>query len=129
MIDNFEEVMAKRTDSELAKIVAGPEGNYQSAALDAARKEFDKRNLSTELLVSAKQEFERDQKLMDHRSGIPLGTDLKVLTFMFPGIIQIILSGKLKDDGYDRKASELSRWTLYGFGFYVGLFILISILS
>jgi hypothetical protein len=40
-----------------------------------------------------------------------------------------MFSGTYKADGYDRKAKQLVRWTLYGFGFYFGFIILMGILS
>ena len=129
MTNNFEDVMSKRTDADLLKIVTGPADDYQPAALEAAKKEFAKRNLSADQLATVMQENEQDQKLKDDKANQPLGTGWKVLTFIFPGLIQIIFSGTFKADGYDRKAKELVRWTIYGFGFYVGLVVLISLLD
>ena len=129
MTNNFEDVMSKRTDADLLKIVTGPADDYQPAALEAAKKEFAKRNLSADQLETAKQKIEQDQKVKEDIANQPLGTGWKVLTFIFPGLIQIIFSGTFKADGYDRKARELLKWTLYGFGFYVGLAVLISLLD
>lgn len=129
MTNNFEDVMSKRTDADLLKIVTGPADDYQPAALEAAKKEFAKRNLSADQLETAKQKIEQDQKVKEDIANQPLGTGWKVLTFIFPGLIQIIFSGTFKADGYDRKARELVKWTLYGFGFYVGLAVLISLLD
>lgn len=121
--------MSKRTDEALFKIVNGPEDDYQPAAFEAAKKEFAKRNLSIDQLTSIKQEVENDEKINNDKATEPLGSSWKVLTFLFPGIIQIIFSGTFKADGYDRKAKELVRWTIYGIGFYVGLIILLSLLD
>lgn len=129
MTNNFEDVMSKQTDAELLKIVTGPIEDYQPAALEAAKKELAKRNLSADRLVTVKQEVEHDQKLKDEKANQPLQTGWKVLTFIFPGLIQTVFSGTFKADGYDRKAKELVNWTIYGFGFYVGLIVLISLLN
>jgi hypothetical protein len=41
----------------------------------------------------------------------------------------LILAGTVKAGGYDRKAKEMRKWTLYGFCFYVGLGLLLSLLT
>ena len=104
MTNNFEDVMSKQTDADLLKIVTGPPDDYQPAALDAAKKELAKRNLSIDQLTTVKQEIERDRKSKDEKANRPLGTGWKILTFIFPGLIQIIFSRVFKSDGYDRKA-------------------------
>ncbi|MES2764438.1 MAG: hypothetical protein V4642_01110 [Bacteroidota bacterium] len=124
MSNQFEEVMAGRTDTELLKIVTGPQDGYQPAALEAAKKEFTRRNLSSDQVEISKQVIETEQKVKDEKANTPLGTGWKVLTFIFPGLIQLMLSGVFKADGYSRKSKELSRWTLYGFGFYIIVILL-----
>lgn len=129
MANRFDEVMSKKSDAELLKIVTGSLDDYQPDGLEAARREFEKRNLSADRLETVKQEIEQKQKLKIDKANQPLGPAWKVLTFIFPGLIQIIFSGTFKADGYDRKAKELVRWTIYGFGFYVGLVVLILLLD
>lgn len=129
MTNRFDEVMSKKSDVELLKIVTGSPDDYQPDGFEAARIEFEKRNLSANRLETVKQKIEQDQKIKIEKANSPLGLVWKVLTFIFPGLIQIIFSGTFKADGYDRKAKELVRWTIYGFGFYFGLVVLISILD
>ena len=62
------------------------------------------------------------------KSNIKLDIVWKVLTLIFPGILQLLIAGTFRADGYDRKAKELSQWTIYGFIFYFGLAILMAIL-
>ncbi|MCO4294068.1 hypothetical protein NF867_14470 [Solitalea sp. MAHUQ-68] len=87
------------------------------------------RNLSDDQIETANQENIRITEITESKSNTPLGTFWKVLTFIFPGVIQIIFSGTFKADGYDRKAKELVRWTLYGFSFYLGLAFLIFLID
>ena len=129
MTNNFDEVMSKRTDAELLKILNSPEGDYQPIALDAAKREFAKRNLSDDQVSTAKQEIEEDKKIKDEKANVPLGTGWKILTAFFPGFLQLVFSGTFKADGYDRKAKELVQWTFYGFGFYGGIVFLIILLE
>jgi len=85
--------------------------------------------LSSERIAAAKQQIENEQKAKSVKADAPLTRVWKVLTFIFPGVIQILFSGTFKADGYDRKAKELLTWTLYGFGFYIALVILISLID
>lgn len=127
MTSKFEDVMAQRTDADLLKIVSAPLDDYQPEAVEAAKQELAKRNLSYDQLAATQQEVEDKQRIRTEKANEPLGFLWKVLTFLLPGLLTIVLSGLFKADGYDRKASDLTKWTLYGFGFYLGIIILIII--
>jgi hypothetical protein len=129
MENKFTSVMTQRTDAELLKIVNEQKNDYQPEALEAAELELKNRNLSTERVQEAIQENETKKQIETEKANMKLSGGWKVLTFIFPGLIQIIFAGTFKADGYERKASELTKWTLYGFGFYFGLVILIMILN
>ena len=129
MTNNFDEVMSIRTDAELLKILNSPVGDYQPIALEAAKREFAKRNLSDNQVSTAKQEMDENQKIKDEKANVPLWIGWKILTAIFPGILQIIFYGTFKADGYDRKAKELVQWTLFGFGFYGGIVLLFILLE
>jgi hypothetical protein len=129
MDNQFTNVMAQRTDAELLKIVNELRSDYQPDALGAAEKELSKRNLSTLQIQEASKENQIKHKIDAEKATTKLGGGWKTLAFIFPGIILIIFSGAFKADGYDRKARELTKWTLYGIGFYLGLIVLISILN
>ena len=92
-------------------------------------KELAKRNLSFERIEKAKKENEIKAQVASEKANRKLEPGWKILIFIFPGIIQIIFAGTFKADGYDRKARELTKWTLYGFGFYFGLVLLFMILN
>jgi hypothetical protein len=128
MDNEFDEVMRKRTDSDLIRILNSATGDYQSAALEAAKREFERRSLSETQLNTIKQEIEQKNQADDAKANEPLGTGWKILACIFPGIIQLMFAGVLKADGYDRKAKEMFKWTLYGLVFYFGLIVLLVIL-
>ncbi|MFI5162170.1 MAG: hypothetical protein ACHQHN_12900 [Sphingobacteriales bacterium] len=127
MENEFDAIMVQRTDAELIAILNGPKENYQSAAMEAAQRVFNKRNLSQEQIIVAEHEIETIRLKDDAKANEPLGVVYKIWAFIFPGIFLIIFSGTFNADGYDRKAKELRRWNLYGFGFYVGLILLLFI--
>jgi hypothetical protein len=129
MDNKFTSTMTQRTVAELLKIVNEQRNDYQPEALEAAELELKNRNLTIERVQEAIQENETKKQIKTEKANVKLSGGWKVLTFIFPGLIQIIFAGTFKADGYDRKASELTKWTLFGFGFYVGLVILIMILN
>jgi hypothetical protein len=126
MENNFEYVMSKQTDIGLFKILTGPQTDYKPEALEAARNEFAKRNLSADQFETLKQEIEEEEEIKNEKANVPLDLSWKVLTFIFPGMINLMFHGMFKTQGYTRKASELVSWTLYGAGFYAALIILLS---
>ncbi|HTE00508.1 MAG TPA: hypothetical protein VK668_14540 [Mucilaginibacter sp.] len=129
MANDFEEIMGKQTNAALIKILKSEPGDYQPAALEAAQNEFNHRNLSEEKITAVKQAIEQEKQLEENKANESLGIGWKILTFIIPAIFTLILGGTLKADGYTRKYKELVRWTLYGFGFYVGLFVLMAVLA
>ena len=122
---DFAKSMEESSDAELIKIVTIDRNDYQKVALIAAEKELSRRNLSSEQISSAKKINEVQKVIKDTKANAPLDFHWKILAVIFPGVFQIIISGILKGDGYDRKAKELTKWTLIGIGFYI-LIIYIS---
>jgi hypothetical protein len=129
MENEFDDVMRKRTDADLIKILNGPPEDYQPAALEAAKREFERRNLSEAQVTVATQEIIQEQEVDEAKANTPLTTFPKIFAFILPGILLLMFAGTYKADGYDRKAKELVRWTLYGFGFYFGFAVLMFVLS
>lgn len=128
-MNRFEKIMANNSDSELLKIVNEQRADYEQEAVEAAEKELAQRNLSTEQIFIAEEKNEAHKKARLNRANTELGDGWKALTFIFPGLLPLLLSGALKADGYTRKAKELSKFTLYGFGFYIGILILVMVIS
>ena len=123
---DFNETMKSSSDEELIKIVTYERDNYQEAAIKAVEIELEKRNLNQTDIYSAQDSIEAKYEQQQLKAETPLDTHWKILTFIFPGILQIILSGTFKSEGYDRKASELVKWTFFGFGFYVLVILILS---
>jgi hypothetical protein len=126
---DFTETMKQASNAELLKIVTTDRDDYQEGAVKAAETELSKRNLSIEEITAAEMFNEQQQQILLKKANAPLESHWKILTFIFPGVINFIFSGTFKGDGYDRKANELVKWTLYGVGFYIGFILLISLLS
>jgi hypothetical protein len=129
MENKFTSSMVQLSDSELLKVVTIARNDYQPEAIEAAEIELKNRNLSVQKTEEVIKENEALEQIKIDKANKELGITLKVLSFIFPGIIQVLFSRVFKADGYDRKARELLKWTFYGFGFYLGIVILIIILS
>jgi hypothetical protein len=126
--NQFAEAMTKRSDADLIEIVTTLRDDYEPEAVVAAEAEIKTRNLSIEQIETAKAENDERNHLKSEKANEPLATGWKILNFIFPAIISLVLAGTYKADGYDRKATEAWRWTFYGFGFYFGIVLLLMLL-
>jgi len=129
MSNEFAEAMGKRSDAELIGIITRYRNDYQPDAVIAAENEFSKRNLSLDQVETAKQEAHKKDYLQKLKADAPLEVYWKILTCIFPGLLNIILGLIFKASGYDRKFRQLVWWTLYGIGFYIALIFSIMFLS
>jgi hypothetical protein len=125
---SFTELMSQKSDEQLLKIVARP-ADYQPEALEAAQREISKRNLSTDRLEVAKKVVIQEEEILTAKSKLPLEGVYKALAFFLPGIILLMISSALRTNGYEKKASDLVRWTVFGFGFYIAVGIFFSMLG
>jgi uncharacterized membrane protein YcjF (UPF0283 family) len=129
MKNEFEDVMAKRTNAQLIAVINSPIGDYKPEAVEAAKAEYENRGLSEEQIVSANKEIEEKQESDDFKANQPLSSNRRFFAAIFPGLILFAFAGLYKAEGYTRKAKELQTWTVYGFCFYAGVIILLKILS
>ncbi len=124
MPNQFNKVMQKKTNEQLLKIINSPGGDYQAEALEAANAELNSRDLSKAYLAGASQALQAEQEYKDEKANEPLGNIWKVLCFLLPGGIQIGFAANFKANGYNTKAKEIGKWTLYGVGFYIAIMLL-----
>jgi hypothetical protein len=132
MENEFDEVMRNNSDAELINILEGPPDNYQPLALESAKREFKRRNLSKGQINTAKQVNVQRSQIDEAKANESLPVIWKILAIIFPGIIQIMFAGTYKADGYERKSKELLKWSIYGGIFYLGLtifFIIVNTIS
>lgn len=121
---DFENEMKKRTDQELIQIITIDRNDYLPEALTAAEAELKIRNLNQELVGHVTRELTIKKERVDKKANEALDPVYKILTFLFPMIFTFVLSGFYKANGYDKKANELARWTLYGYYLYIALIVL-----
>ena len=129
MENNFNEIMAKRSDSELLEIVTKLKDDYQPEAVTAAEFEINNRNLSTEQLENAEIEIKKKEILLSDKENETLGTGQKILFFIFFwGVIPWGMAGTFKANGYLKKYKEAWIFMKYGFFAFLGFNTLIFLI-
>lgn len=122
---DFTKTMRETSDAELIKILTQDRNDYQEAAIAAAENELTKRKLSAKQIESAKTFNSVQKAVSDEKANAPLDFHWEILSVALPGIFQLLISGILKGEGYDRKAKELTKWTFIGVLAYITLIALI----
>lgn len=121
MANDFKEVMANRSDSELLEIVTKMKDDYQPEAVIAAETELKNRNLSPEQLDSATVEIKEKEILLTEKEDLPLSSGQKALFFLFFwGVIPWGMAGTFKANGYQRKYREAWKSMKYGLITFIG---------
>jgi hypothetical protein len=98
MTTDFTEVMAERSDKQLAEILTVKRNDYQPAAIEAAELEFRKRGLETSTFIT-EEDIKKSEDL--EKPVDPAKENLhwyfKILTLGFPGLI-LVICGKIFAD-------------------------------
>ncbi|MBS1502158.1 MAG: hypothetical protein JST32_08860, partial [Bacteroidetes bacterium] len=113
---------------ELVAILSSPEGDYQPAALEAAKRVFDSRNLPEQKIVTIRNELKEKQIEDERKANEPLETRYKVIAFLFPRMYYW-LPDEILDEAYVRKSRELTRWHFYGMAFYISIILMMVLLE
>ena len=158
MIKDFTEIMAQRTNKELATILTTKRHEYQVNAITSAQIEFEKRQLKISDYITNEEikESENAKEPIDKKE-IKFNWLYKLITFFSLGkvafimnfiskyileiplfyivtivltiILQIIIFKEFNKRGYNRLALDLKNWALNGWIFYCGLAVIIYILE
>lgn len=150
--------MAQRSDKELAIILTTKRDEYQAEAINAAQIEFDKRNLDVNNFVTVEEMRavekarepipNKDKKfnwLHKFLTFFSLGyityfvrliatyildmPFLVILSVPITIIVQVVLFKEFKKKGFDTLALNLKNWSLNGWIFYTGIFVLVYLLD
>ena len=121
MANDFTEIMAKRSDSELLEIATKLKDDYQPEAVTAAELEIKNRNLSTEQLENAEIEIKEKEISLAEKENEPLGTGQKILFFIFFwGVIPWGMARTFKANGYLKKYKDAWKFMKYGLFAFLG---------
>jgi len=121
--------MANRSYEELHEIVGKLRDEYNPEAVAAAEAEVEKRNILGEKIHPIGRDLRSRKQLKAEKANEPLQTQWKILTLLFPGILNLIMADALKANGYERQYQEIWKWFFYGLGFYVMILLIVIILA
>lgn len=126
--NKYTQRMSETTDKELVNIVHICAADYQQEAVAVAESELYKRELSILQIDELKREINEDNYRKVCNQEMPLQTYWKVLTFIFPGVLNLVFAMIFTAEGYDKRTKEMWKWTFYGFCFYVAIVFLITMI-
>jgi uncharacterized RDD family membrane protein YckC len=125
MENNFTEIMSKRTNEELVKIVTVDRDGYQSTAIEAAEKEIEKRNIDVQKIDELKTVITKladEQKQIDSKKVNLPTRFLHFVIDTFAWLILITIIGFLFDPWLKGSDQNLLGYLLLAvsyFGYYV----------
>ena len=117
-------LMAQRTDAELLGVLTRRSGEYLPEVVAVAKKEFERRNFSVEQIEAANRLLELTESEREVKANLALESKWKWRAFFVPRVTNLVIAKTFKADGQLKKHDEAVRWTMYGVGFYAGLFTL-----
>lgn len=122
-------------NEELYEIVQfGQEDEFVPEAVLAAKKEFDRRHLSSEQHAELAQSIQEKRQQKKKLAGKRLSWPARIAFFVFPLgflpiVILVIVAMFLESKGYSRKSSEAYKWMGVGVVFWIGLGVVFFVLS
>ncbi len=123
------EMMSGKTDEELYGILQVRSQDYTSETIEAARREFDLRQLDAPRLSNVAAAVEKVREKEEAHLSWPL----RMLAFFVSTailFIPVLLAHRyFVEKGEKRKAREWAKWALYGFLFYCALGVLLRVLA
>ncbi len=124
---DFADKMAELSDAQLLEIINEQSFNYKPEAVEAARIELGKRNLSKEQIESIYLQKEIERRIEYEKENVEVDLIWKVLAFIFPHIFDILVI-IFHSMGHVGIAKQLRKWSKYGLMFYIGLVIILLII-
>jgi hypothetical protein len=116
--DEFRAEMENRSDAELMAIVTTQREEYVESALAAAEAELARRNLTLSQLDDAQEQLKSVDEERKRRANEPLAGGWRLACLLAPGLVTLMLAGKMREGGYDRRSREAWQWTLVGVAIY-----------
>ncbi len=126
---DFKSIMSKKTDDELITILSARSDEYTEVALEAANEEFKKRNIAIDKIERVKAKQVAIKQIEVAKANEPLEKDIKILATFLPLIARISYAEKFRKEGYDKKLEEMSNAYFVGRLLFVGLIILMVVVS
>ncbi len=120
--------MAAKSDSDLLEIVTKLKDDYQPEAVEAAKAEIERRNLSADDISQAEKELEIKDAKQIEKENEPLDFGQKFLFFIFFwGVIPWAMAGTFMNNGYTKKYKDAWKYMKLGLLVFVGIPLVILI--
>jgi len=119
MENRFEKEMSLRTDEELVRITTIEQDNYQPLALDAAKNEMKKRNISdTKVEDIAQSIIEQEQEII-HLNADMVGPGIRFVNFLIDSLIWFVIAFILTFPLSTRESGQMLIGYIVSFGTFI----------
>ena len=119
MTYDFDRIMSGKEDSALLEMLDAPEGNYIPEALEAAKNELKKRNLSAAQIKTLKNGILKKHEADDANSFSNLKDVPQLLEKFLPGINHEIDPKRFSSNEADQKTWQMARMVIRFFPYIV----------
>jgi uncharacterized RDD family membrane protein YckC len=122
MNKDFKDVMLKRTDDELIKIVTVDKNKYQPLAVEAAEEEIKKRNIDSEKIEQVKIDLTTKIEKKNEFEAKKVSSLIRFLNFIVDTIVWFIIVAILTSQLNAKDASQMLFGYLIFFASYIGYY-------
>ncbi|MFV5698085.1 RDD family protein [Flavobacterium sp. ZT3R17] len=127
MDTDFKDVMLKRTDDELIKIVTVDKNKYQPLAVEAAEEEIKKRNIDTTKIEQVKVDLTAKIEKQDQFEAKKVSSWTRFLNFIIDVIVWFIIVAILTSQLNAKDPVQMLFGYLILFASYVGYYAFMEI--
>lgn len=120
--NNYKEIMSKKSDKDLIEIVFTRRKDYQEDAVFAAETELNGRKIDPVFKEKYIKETQAEFDEIEYKLNKKLGWGWKVLCFLLPGVIPLLIFIIDFSNGYETRSNEALKWTGFGILFYISIF-------
>ncbi|WP_111685609.1 RDD family protein [Winogradskyella tangerina] len=92
MENEFKEVMSRRTDEELVKILTVERGKYQPLAIEAAEFEIEKRNIDTSSFKQIREKATAEKEQQEKVDSNVVNSGIRFVNFLIDFIVWLVLA-------------------------------------
>ncbi len=127
MENRFEKEMSLRTDEELVRITTIEQDNYQPLALDAAKNEMKKRNISdTKVEDIAQGIIEQEQEII-HLNADMVGSGIRFVNFLVDSFIWFVIAFILTFPLSTRESGQMLIGYIVSFGTFILYYVFFEV--
>lgn len=128
--NQYAEIMSSKTDEQLLIILTRDKDDYNEEAIEAAKGEFDNRDLDDTDLKYVQERVDLQTKEQEKRASEPLSDPGRILFFVFCWtLVPYLVAASYKADGLEEKYQKAMRAMRRGWLTILILFVLSIVIS